>query len=395
MDDQNNSGGISARLGRLFSIRGTPDVLRPARPKGAVYWLHAGAHQPVAALVDLASALLDRPDRHVLLTGAQAPMGVPRLLHDDLPAENTVQIAAFLDHWTPQAVLWADPAPHPKLLARIAQTPATRVAFDLPLFDISTRTNRRAATDALSAFDHVLARDAASATQLKQMGISAEISGPLQILPQVAPDTPARRAAIAARLATRPVWAAQGVTPDMVPMLVAAQVYARRTWPALVMLVVPAADVDPANLVNAICQIGLRGAATKGDASQARDLDAFVFEAPTDATIACRLAPVSVICTSLQAGGTPESPLTAANLGAAVLHGPLVSAFADAYAGLDRAGATRVIANPAALGAVLSEALRPDLAAQMATNAWDYLSRGADVIARLRDLVTPEPKKGP
>jgi 3-deoxy-D-manno-octulosonic-acid transferase len=60
---------------------------------------------------------------------------------------------------------------------------------------------------------------------------------------------------------------------------------------------------------------------------------------------------------------------------------------AEAWGGLDAAGAARVVLNGAELGRAVDALLSPDRVATMAHAGWDVATRGAEVSNRLADLI--------
>ncbi len=100
-----------------------------------------------------------------------------------------------------------------------------------------------------------------------------------------------------------------------------------------------------------------------------------------------RLAPVAFLGGTLAGAPGGRSPLEAAALGAALIHGPQAGAHPEAWGRLDSAGAARVVLNAAELGRAVEALLSPDRAAVMAHAGWDVATRGAAVANRVGDLL--------
>jgi 3-deoxy-D-manno-octulosonic-acid transferase len=105
-----------------------------------------------------------------------------------------------------------------------------------------------------------------------------------------------------------------------------------------------------------------------------------------------RIAPVSFVGGSLVAVGG-HNPFEPALLGSAILHGPFVRNFADAYARLADAGAAIRVRDEGELARALRRTLAPDRAAEMASAAWGTVSEGAEVtdtvIAAIAGFIDP------
>lgn len=81
--------------------------------------------------------------------------------------------------------------------------------------------------------------------------------------------------------------------------------------------------------------------------------------------------------------GSVFNPMEAAGLGCAIVHGPEGGSFGDVYELLAERRATRRLVRADALGRILSAALRPELAADMAHAGWQIVSEGTEATETL------------
>ena len=90
------------------------------------------------------------------------------------------------------------------------------------------------------------------------------------------------------------------------------------------------------------------------------------------------------------AGGGGQNPIEPARLASAILHGPMVGNFADAYAALDAAGGALEIGEPERLGKALV-ALFADAAKlrAMARAAGDTVERRSGAVERSMKALAP------
>jgi 3-deoxy-D-manno-octulosonic-acid transferase len=102
-----------------------------------------------------------------------------------------------------------------------------------------------------------------------------------------------------------------------------------------------------------------------------------------------RLAGVVFVGKSF-AGGGGQNPIEPARLACAILHGPMVRNFSDAYAALDSAGGALAIARPEDLGetliALFASAAR---LRAMARSAGDTVERRAGAVERSMRALKP------
>jgi 3-deoxy-D-manno-octulosonic-acid transferase len=99
-----------------------------------------------------------------------------------------------------------------------------------------------------------------------------------------------------------------------------------------------------------------------------------------------RLASVTFLGQSLCNNGGSD-PYPAATFGSAMLHGPHLGNFTNAYARFKAVKATLQARDSASLADAVTTALAADIAAEMAHAAWEVCSAGAEVTDRVTDLV--------
>lgn len=124
------------------------------------------------------------------------------------------------------------------------------------------------------------------------------------------------------------------------------------------------------------------------------DIEVFVVDNPAEYGLWYRLAPVTFLGGSLLGKGSVRSPMEAAALGSAILHGPRTGLAGPVFGRLGVARATRAVASASDLGDALGDLLAPDRAARLAQAAWAVASDGADVtegiLARIRAIMDGE-----
>jgi 3-deoxy-D-manno-octulosonic-acid transferase len=124
------------------------------------------------------------------------------------------------------------------------------------------------------------------------------------------------------------------------------------------------------------------------------DIEVFVVDNPAEYGLWYRLAPVTFLGGSLLGKGPVRTPMEAAALGSAILHGPRTGQSGPVFARLGAARATRAVASASDLGDALGDLLAPDRAARLAQAAWMVASDGAEVtegiLVRLRAIMDGE-----
>jgi 3-deoxy-D-manno-octulosonic-acid transferase len=369
-----------------------------ARPSGELIWGHATSETRAAALIQITTRMrAHRPDLHLLLTF------IPDLPPPDnvrsfvtvlpVPAETPEDALAFLDHWTPDMCLWAGGHLRHALINKAADR-------GIPLFLIDAdetgfATSRwRWMTDltrgTLRRFGKVLASTANSANRLLKLGFPAQditITGPLIEGTAALPCNEAARDLMARVLDGRPVWLAAMVQPAEVPLVVAAHRVALRSAHRRLLIIVPDTINDGEDITQTLRGEGWRVAQWSRGEHPDESSQILVADTRGEMGLWYRLAPVTFMASSLEAGHGGQDPFEPAGLGSAILHGPHVSRHKSTYARLANAGAARLVRDADSLAAAVTLLTAPDQAASMAHAAWEVTTSGAEVTDRVMELI--------
>ena len=371
-----------------------------ARSGGPLVWVHATSDERVEALSGLAQRLKQhRPGLGVLLTtsaavnpGIRACTGVDWVL--PLDATQSDSSAQFLNDWKPDVGLWTGAAFQTPLLRLAAERKVPLILADAEGEQIKTGAARwlpRFSRPATSLFDRILTVDAETQGQLIRAGVpplKLTKAAPLRAggLPLTVNESDA--ADLSERLAGRPVWLAAHVQHDEVAAVLSAHRAASRLLPRLLLVLVPAVDgPELAEVAKQGKAAGLR-VVNWPEGETPDDLsEMLISDDPGDMGLWFRIAPLSFMGSSLVTGHGGHDPLTAAALGSAVLYGPNVGAYLNAYSRLATAGAARIVKDAESLAAAVVRLMAPDHAAAMALAGWEVVSESADVIDLLLDLI--------
>ena len=360
------------------------------RPDGPLVWMHAVGLGEVLALRGLVARLhARRPDAQVLITSttrasarvleANMPAGCR---HQFLPLDTPGAARRFLDHWRPDLCVWAEQDMWPGLAWRAARR-------GIPLAQVGARMNARAYRararaawlfrDLYARFALVSAQDADTAAHLRRLGArKVRIDGSLKpAAPPLAADADAL-AALRRATAGRALWLAASTHAEDEPLALAAHRMRLVRDPDALLVVAPRDPARGDDIARACADAGLAAQLRSTRATPDAATHVYIADTFGEMGLWYRMAPAAFI------GGTTgpvegHNPWEAAQLGAAILHGPRVANFAADFAALHDAGAAREIADAAALCAVLDA---PETA-DMAAHARALCERGMDRIDAL------------
>lgn len=237
----------------------------------------------------------------------------------------------------------------------------------------------------MSAFQHILTADGATATRLLRGGVPRdriEATGPILEEPMPLHHDQYELTVMAEALETRPVWYAADVVADEVAPIAAAHISASRKSHRLMLIITPRDINAGANVALVLRNAGLKvGVRSQGDDPE-QEQQAYVADLPDEAGLWYRLAPLTFVGGSLMGGGAacPFEPIL---LGSAVIHGTHKTPHEARFARLAKAEACREIRSAAELGIALGALISPEQTARIALAGWDEITQNAATINRL------------
>lgn len=369
---------------------------RPARPRGSLVWVHVPDVESLGVLLELTRRLIEDDGVSVLLTQAEgAPPAPPtEALVQPAPLDFPRNVAEFLDHWKPDVAVFAAGELRPTMLHEARQR-------KLPLLMVQARAPHLMPgregwypgliKASLASFRHILSVDETAARALRKYGADPErllITGRMEEGSAALPYVESDRAALAHLLATRPVWLAADVTEAEEAAIIAAHREVLKLAHRLLLILVP----QDASRTEALSQKmeaeeGWRVACRRSDQDPDTETEVYVVEGGAEYGLWYRLAPVTFLGGSLEGAGCARNPMEAAAMGSAILYGPRSGAFGPVYGRLGAARAARMVGSGADLALALGDLLAPDRAARQAQAAWTISSDGAEVTARVMEMI--------
>ena len=390
---------LATLLGLRRGVAGgtATEAAPPARPPGALVWVHSPDPARYGVVTALAEALdAGHGGPHLLVTmpdAASLPAPTfPGVTQVACPAEMQHRIRAFLGHWQPNLLIWLGGAFRPVLLSATDVPRIPRILADAGLMPLVPDTGRwipGAAATLLNRFDLALAVNAEAAQRLRRGGLPdarIEVTGPLTTMPTVLTCNERDRRDMTQIIGPRPLWLAAEVVPEELDAVIEAHRLASRRAHRLLLVLVPRDPDMAAGFAGSLRDAGLTIACRADGEDPQEATNVYLADQPAEMGLWLRLAPIAFLGGTLHGDGG-RHPFEAAALGAVVIHGPLTAPQADGYLRLSRAGASRAVRNGQDLGLAVEAMLQPDRTAMMAHAAWDTITSGAEVCNRLAQLV--------
>ena len=387
---------MALSLGRtLYNLTGRRasgiEAARPVRPAGDLIWLHAAELGCARGLRQLALRLVEELGVTVLLTCPDAVPLTADMLHQPPPPDTPAEARAFLAHWAPALAIIAEGEVRPALMLEAAERRLPMIMVDARApFLLKAREGWYPGLmrQALQSVRQVLAVDEAAARAFRRAGapevaVSGRMEEPSAALSYHEPE----RAALAALMATRPVWLAVDVPAAEEAAVIAAHRSALRLAHRLLLILVPQDPARGAELAAAMeaaegWTVAQRGLDQEPDA----ETEVYIADSAVEYGLWYRLAPVSYLGGSLLGEGCARNPMEPAALGSAIIYGPRPGGYGSVFGRLGAAQAARAVGSAGDLGDALSDLLAPDRAARLAQAAWTLASDGVEVTDRVVDF---------
>jgi 3-deoxy-D-manno-octulosonic-acid transferase len=339
-----------ARIGERKGLAGRK------RPNGPLIWIHGasvGESLSVIPLVErLKAAHADCAFLVTTGTVTSAKLMEERLpagaFHQFIPLDHPDYVAAFLDHWRPDAALFVESEFWPNLVLGAR----SKVPF---MALVNGRVSPRSFEDwkrqpnairfILSSFGLILAQDPQNAERLSILsGRSVETFGNLKY---AAPPLPVDEAALAhldADIGARPHWLAASTHTGEEAIVLAAAKVLKADFPDLMTVIAPRHPGRGAEVAALAQAAGFSPVLRSAGTPVAPDTDVYIADTLGELGLFYRLSDVSFVGGSLVDKGG-HNPLEPARLETAILHGPHVFNFVETYAELRKTGGAALVRN--------------------------------------------------
>lgn len=373
----------------------------PPRPAGRLIWLHAPTADGQKRVTELARHLVDDDGFEVLITGPEPLLQQNGLTYCAPPSDSQSDVTAFLDHWRPELLAFCEGELRPALVVEAHHRKIPLIMLDgrEPYLQRGREGWFPGLTrNVLGLFSSIFAQDEEAARAFRKAGGSLSavaVTGRLEEESAALPCLEPERETLARLLLTRPVWFAAALPEAEEDAIISAH----KTSIGLAhrsLMIVSCQDPDrSAAMTDKLTERGLSVAVRANDDEPDPETEVYVVEGTSELGLWYRLAPVTYLGGSLLGSGSNRSPLEAAALGSAILHGPKTGAFAEAFSRLSKASASRQVTSERDLRDGLADILAPDKAARLAQAAWIIASDGAEATEKIIDTIRQLTDGGP
>jgi 3-deoxy-D-manno-octulosonic-acid transferase len=390
---------------QMFTSARKPGAALPAslsRLPAPLIWLHADHMRAAQMLAGFSETLSQRaPGIGILLTSPELPPDLAEL-------PNRICLPLSADHPDPARQILERISPAVALIA--AQTlPANLIRSltlrRIPVFLVETEKPRLGSRwqrlpgigrHLLAGVETVFVQNAASKAVWLDMGVREGAivrAGRLSGMPVALRCNEAEREELSEAFRHRTLWLAAGLPEREEAAVLAAHREALRESHRLALILQPADPMRGPEL-RARCAEQFVTALRSLDDPVTPETQVYVADTDGERGLWYRLAVACYLGGTLGADGPSLSPMEAAGLGCAIVHGRMFGRYSEAFDLLREARATRMIQGAESLGSAVCTALRPEQAADQAHRAWQVISAGSAATETIMSalLVRTSPK---
>ncbi len=354
-------------------------------------WLHADTSHGARRLLALSDALLQSPGApSVVLTHPHGIEPLPeRFGRLCLPAaaDDPAYVRMLGAEALPN-VLMCLVAPVPVRMVTAAHglgIPVCLIEMDRPIFATRWMQWPGHATRAAGRLAQVFLRNKDGRVPWGALGLSEDnlpICGHMSQTPVALGCNDAERDALAEAFRNRTIWLAAGIPEDEEEVILDAHAEALRDSHRLALILHPH---DPQRGAELKARAGAQfsTALRSIDDPLLPDTQVYIADTEGERGLWYRLATACYLGGTLTRTGPALSPMEAAGLGCATVHGRMFGRFAEEFDLLREARATRMIQSRDALGAAIRATLRPEQAADMAHRGWQVIAEGSEATERV------------
>ncbi|PTN01671.1 3-deoxy-D-manno-octulosonic-acid transferase [Rhodovulum imhoffii] len=383
---------------RLLMQPGTRERLGSPPGTAGVVWIHAASNGELAAARPVIETLLQRdPALHLLVTCnslsgrtlAQA-WGLERVTVRLAPLDYRLALRRFLTNWAPRGLIIIENELWPNRLKEMARRgPVVVLGGRLSARSLRGWQRLPALTrKVVETLDLVLPQDGASRTRFAALGVPETRLGPVITLKSTvaSPTAPEDIAHLRPDFPRRTTLLAASTHEGEDEILLDGFARAVSERPALRLILAPRHPRRGDRVQRLIQHAGLTCARrSRGDAPGAQ---VYLADTLGEMHLWYALAGMCFVGGSLvdKGGHTPFEP---AAHGAALLHGPYLSNFAEVYAALEHEGGSRRIGDAADLSRILHDLAENDLTAMTAAAARALAPFGSTPPDKVVDRLSP------
>lgn len=342
---------------------------KQVRPDGPLIWFHAASVGETVAVIPLIEEVVRRGISVVVTTGTVTSANIvderlgEAVIHQYVPLDLKPAISNFLDHWHPDLAIISESEIWPMTILELGARRVPQILVNGRISDKSFGTWSRSPKLADALFEnlsHVVAQTELDATRFSSLGANpVTVSGNLKVDSDLPPVKDEDLALYKKSFGSRNSWAAISTFEGEEEIVADAHQMVRKNNPNSILIIVPRHVTRADAIEKMLSEKGLKVARkSKGDLVT-DDTDIFLGDTTGEMGLYLRLASIVFVGKSMKGVGG-QNPLEPAMLASAILTGPNVQNFREAFRTLLQNNAARIVKDTETLAKCVEHLMTSD-----------------------------------
>lgn len=339
------------------------------RPNGPLIWFHAASVGETVAVIPLIEEVVRRGISVVVTTGTVTSANIVNdrlgkaVVHQYVPLDLKPAISNFLDHWYPDLAIISESEIWPMTILELGARRIPQILVNGRISDKSFATWSRSPKLADALFEnlsHVVAQTELDATRFSSLGATpVTVSGNLKVDSDLPPVKDEDLTFYRNGLGKRNSWAAISTFEGEEEIVADAHQMVCKSNPKSVLIIVPRHVERTDAIEKMLSEKGLKVARkSKGDPIT-EDTDVFLGDTTGEMGLYLRLTSIVFVGKSMKGEGG-QNPIEPAMLESAILTGPNVQNFREAFRTLLQNNAARIVKDTETLAQCIEHLMSSD-----------------------------------
>lgn len=322
------------------------------RPHGPLVWFHAASVGETVAVIPLIEEVVGRGISVVITTGTVTSANIANerlgeaVIHQYVPLDLKPAVSNFLNHWRPDLAIISESEIWPMTILELGARRIPQILVNGRISDRSFATWSRSPKLADALFEnlsHVVAQTELDASRFSSLGANpVTVSGNLKVDSDLPPVKDEDLMLYKKSFGSRNSWAAISTFEGEDEIVTDAHQMLCKSNPNSILIIVPR-HVERADAIEQmLIEKGLKVARKSNGDQVTEDTDIFLGDTTGEMGLYLRLASIVFVGKSIKGEGG-QNPLEPAMLESAILTGPNVQNFREAYRALLQNKAARII----------------------------------------------------
>jgi len=324
------------------------------KPSGPIIWFHAASVGESMAVIPLIEHVNELGINTIMTTGTVTSAQLVRArlpdssFHQYVPLDLKPALQRFLDHWKPDAAIFAESEIWPTTMMELSKRNIPRILVNARMSDRSFKRWKNSGGFGQALFEnlsHVIAQSDLDADRFRHLGARpVNVSGNLKVDTDSLPYDETELQQLRRKIGERPCWLAASTHDGEEKLAGEIHDKLKARFPDLLTLIVPRHPDRSIEILAELTSQGLKTAQRSQNQQISDDTDVYLGDTIGEMGLYLRLAQLVFVGKSIKASGG-QNPLEPAMTRTPIISGHAVQNFRDAYKNLLDGNGVRLVSD--------------------------------------------------